>query len=67
MSDNFENMEGLLMHAMGDTRINYYAYALGRSRHEPPTEATARLTMQLIFTQGPKWIELLERLAISNY
>lgn len=67
MSDSFESMEDLLIHAMSDIRINYYAYALGRSRHEPPTEVTARLAMQLIFNQGPKWIELLERFAINNY
>ena len=27
----------------------------------------ARLTMQLIYTQGPKWIELLERFAMLTW
>jgi hypothetical protein len=52
-------MDDLLLHALSDAKINYYAYALGRSKYEGPTEKAARLTMQLIFTQGPKWIELL--------
>jgi hypothetical protein len=33
MNDRFESMEDLLMCAMNETRHNYYAYALGRSRN----------------------------------
>ena len=60
-------MDDLLVNALNDATLNYYAYALARSRSERPTENSARLTMQLIFTQGLKWIELLSRFAMHDY
>jgi hypothetical protein len=67
MYDQFANMEDLLQAALTQNRLNYYAYVLSRARSDNPTAKTIELTLQLIYTQGAKWIDALERQAVRNY
>lgn len=67
INDEFASLEDLLCNALTNSRCNYYAYALSRSRYERPTPKAFELTLQLVYSQSMKWIELLERMAVNDY
>ena len=67
INDEFSSIEELLCNALTQNRCNYYAFALSRSRSEQPTLKAFEVTLQLIYNQGLKWTEVLERMAVNDY
>lgn len=66
-NDEFANIEEVLCNALTNSRYNYYAFALSRSRTELPTLKAFEVTLQLVYNQGLKWMDVLERMAVNDY
>lgn len=56
-----------MLTALSHNKLNYYAFALSRSRNERPTPKAFELVLQLVYSQGLKWMEVLERLGVNDY
>lgn len=67
INDEFASIEDLLCNALANNRYNYYAFALSRSRYERPTLKAFEVALQLVYSQGLKWMEVLERMAVNDY
>lgn len=65
INDEFASIEDLLCNALTHNRCNYYAFALSRSRSEQPTAKAFEVTLQLVYNQGLKWMEVLQRMAVN--